>query len=376
MSPCSRRTTCPPFRSIEGITVNFSNNGLVAERALGRERARQPRLATGRMVHRARQRLEGRLDNVMRVAAADQVEVQVHSDFVGQRLHKVVHQLGLEVADSLLADGDVVAEVRAPADIDNRRTDGLVERHRRFAEALDPRTISQRIPKRPPDDDPHVFDRMMVVYVQIAAGGDLQIEESVARKALEHVIEERHARFRVAATGAVELERDSHGSLARLALDFRTAFRFDRRQPCYRRGLFFTLQADFVLLHFEFRLLSLSRWIRRCAVPLRARAPRTLPSAPDARPTARAPQSRPSTPRLYWFVSGNRMHPAATRTAPLRPSAARDSGRPGNRRGAPESAGRERRPRRLSPWAAIARDCARRVRDARGQSRWPDRMLP
>src|ERR1700733_9719640 len=376
MSPCSRRTTWPPFRSIEGITVNFSNNGLVAERALGRQRARQPRLATRRMVHRARQRLEGRLDNVMRVAAADQVEVQVHPDFVGQRLHKVVHQLRLEIADTLLGDGDVVAEVRAPADIDNRRTDGLVERYRRLAEALYPCTIAQRIPKGPSDYDSDVFDRVMVVYLQIAAGSDLQIEESVSRKALEHVIEERHARFRLAATGAVELERDSHSSLSRLAFDFRTAFRLHRRQACDWRSLVFTLQADFVLLHFDFRLLSLSLWHRRCAAPSRARAPRTLPSAPDARPTARAPQSRPSTPQLYWFVSGNRMRPVATRPALRPPSAARDWGPPGSRRGEPGSAGRERRRRQPSPWAAIATDCARRARDAPAQSRWPDRMLP
>src|SRR5208283_4981248 len=139
----------------------------------------------------------------------------------------------------------------------------------------DPRTVAQRVAKRPSDHDSHVFDRVMVIYMQIATGGDLQIEESVARKALEHVIEERHAGFRLAATGAVELERNIYRSLARLAFDFGTAFRFDRRQSCDRRSFTFTLQADFVLLHFDFRLLSLSRWTRRCAVPSHARAPRT-----------------------------------------------------------------------------------------------------
>src|SRR6202044_2830425 len=108
----------------------------------------------------------------------------------------------------------------APADIDNRRANGLVERHRRLAEALYPCTIAQRIPKGPSDYESDVFHRVMGVYLQIAAGSDLQIEESVSRKALEHVIEERHARFRLAASGAVELERNTHGSLARLALDF------------------------------------------------------------------------------------------------------------------------------------------------------------
>src|SRR5271165_1386452 len=128
MSPRSSRTTLPPLRSIAGITVNFSNKrtiltGELAERALGRKHARKPRLPRCRMVHRARQRLERRLDYVMRVASAYQVEMQVHPDFVGQRLHKIVHQLGLEAADALLADRDVVSQVRAPADIDNRRAD-------------------------------------------------------------------------------------------------------------------------------------------------------------------------------------------------------------------------------------------------------------
>ena len=56
----------------------------------------------GRLVHRARQRFEGRLDNMMRIAAAEQVQMQVHADLVAQRLHEVVHQLGLEGADPLL----------------------------------------------------------------------------------------------------------------------------------------------------------------------------------------------------------------------------------------------------------------------------------
>src|SRR5258708_6762098 len=141
------------------------------------------------MVHRARQRLERRLDDMMRIAAAHQVEVQVHPDFISQRFHEIVHQLSLEVADPLLADRDVVSEVRAPADIDNRGTDGLVKRHGGLAEALDSSAITERLSKRSAHDHPNVFDRVMVIDMQIATGLDLQVEESVAREALEHVVE-------------------------------------------------------------------------------------------------------------------------------------------------------------------------------------------
>src|SRR5258708_2196024 len=196
MSPCRRRTTLPVFRSIDGMTVKLSNTGPspdaapLSQRALGREHALKPRLRRRRLIHRTRKRFEGGLDNMMRVAAAEQVEMQVHPDLVGHRLHKVVDQLGLKIADPLLANLHVVAKIRAPADIDNRGADRLVQRHRRFAEALDSRAVAERLPKRAPEHDSNVFDRVMVIYMQIAVGRDFKIEESMAGEALKHVIEE------------------------------------------------------------------------------------------------------------------------------------------------------------------------------------------
>src|SRR3984957_7359462 len=299
------------------------------------------------MVHRTRQRLERSLDDVMRVAAAHQVEVQVHADLVGQRFHEVVDQLGLEIAYPLLADRHVVAEVRAAADIDNRRADRLILRHGRRPEALVSCAVAESLSKCPAHDHPDVLDRVMVIYMQIAGGLDLQVEESVASEALDHVIEERHPGFCLAAPCPVELERNSHRSLARLTLDLGSPLRLGRRQVRdWPRGLFFILQSDFsFVLHFDSALPGFHQ-PRRSGVPLRARDPRTLPSAPGARRSVRAPQSRPSTPRLYWFVSGNRMHPAATRNARLLPSAIRDWALQGSRPAARASAAREKpRPR-------------------------------
>src|SRR5258708_33831299 len=154
MSPWSRRTTWPSFKSIDGITVNVSNTRpILGERALGRKHALEPRLRLRRMIHRTRERLESRLDNMMRVAAADQIQMQVHPDLVSHRLHEVVDQLGLKIAHSLLADLHVVAEIRTPADIDNRSADRLVQWHRRFPEALDPRAVAERLAKRAPEHD-------------------------------------------------------------------------------------------------------------------------------------------------------------------------------------------------------------------------------
>ncbi len=105
----------------------FEHAPILGERALGRKHALKPRLRLSRMIHRARERFESRFNNMMRIATADEIQMQVHPDLVSHRLHEVVDQLGLKIAHSLLADLHVVAEIRTPADIDNRSADRLVQ---------------------------------------------------------------------------------------------------------------------------------------------------------------------------------------------------------------------------------------------------------
>ncbi len=100
---------------------------------------------------------------------------------------------GLKAAHPFLLDRDVVGEIRAPADIDHRRAQRLVERHRRAAEAPDSRTIAQRLAKRASEHQADILDRVMVVNLEVTVGGDLEIEEAVAGETFQHVIEERHA---------------------------------------------------------------------------------------------------------------------------------------------------------------------------------------
>ena len=90
--------------------------------------------------------------------------------------------------------------------------------------------VAKRIAKRAPQHNPDILDRVMVIYMQIAISLDREIEESVAGETLEHVIEERNAGLRLAASGTVELERDRHRSLAGLALNLGATLRLGRRQ--------------------------------------------------------------------------------------------------------------------------------------------------
>src|SRR5260370_42062523 len=151
--------------------------------------------------------------------------MQVHADFVAERLHKIAHQHGLKLAHALLLYRDVVREVHAPADIDHRAAERLIERHDRVAKPPDTRTIAERLAKRAAHHDPDVLDRVMLVDMEIAARLDHQIEEAMAREALEHMVEERHAGMNFDAPRTVQRERHRDRRLARLALDSRLALR-------------------------------------------------------------------------------------------------------------------------------------------------------
>ena len=85
--------------------------------------------------------------------------------------------------------------------------------------------------KRPAQYHCDIFDRAMLIYMQIALGLDLQVEESMAREAFQHVIEERNPRLCLAAPRPVELERD-HTEVSRVFVELRAALRLGWRNLC------------------------------------------------------------------------------------------------------------------------------------------------
>src|SRR6266851_6877707 len=151
--------------------------------------------------------------------------MEVHADFVAERLHKIVYQHGLKLPHPLLLYRDVVREVDAPADIDHRAAERLIERHDRVAKPPNTRTIAERLAKRAAHHDPHILDRVMLIDMEVAARLDHQIEEAMAREAFEHMVEKRHAGMNFAAPRTVQREHHRDRRLARLALDSRLAQR-------------------------------------------------------------------------------------------------------------------------------------------------------
>src|SRR2546426_11972912 len=95
--------------------------------------------------------------------------------------------------------------------------EGVVQRHRRLAVTADSAPLAQRLGQRLAQHDPHVLHGVVLVHVEVAPRGDLEVEERVARQRLEHVVEEADARLDLRPAGAIETHPHPHFGLLGLA---------------------------------------------------------------------------------------------------------------------------------------------------------------
>ncbi len=118
---------------------------------------------------------------------------RVVPDVRGERLEGMLDELGRQGPDPLPAEGDVDDGVRPPADVEDRRREGFVHRHRRVAEAADPGSIAERLGHGTAQDKGDVLDRVVLVHLEVAGHPDGQVEEAVMRERSEQVVVEAHA---------------------------------------------------------------------------------------------------------------------------------------------------------------------------------------
>ena len=90
-------------------------------------------------------------------------------------------------------NGGVEDEVVAAAQIDRRRHERLFHRQREVAVAANAGFVAEGLLHRLAKADADVFDRVMLIDVQVALGFDCQIDRRVLGEQRQHVIEEADA---------------------------------------------------------------------------------------------------------------------------------------------------------------------------------------
>src|SRR5262245_51465910 len=104
----------------------------------------------------------------------------------------------------------VVDEVGSPRKIDYCTRQRLVHRNISSPVANDTLFVSQGVREGHAQTDGSVFDRMMIVDLEIAFAGYFKIEQAMAREEFEHMIEKRYIRIDAAHTFTIQVQDDLH----------------------------------------------------------------------------------------------------------------------------------------------------------------------
>ena len=179
-----------------------------SERTLGGPHAGYARIEPGRHVERLRERLEGGLGDVVVISTGDHMEMKIHLRGVGDRVEELADHLGVHLPDLRDREGDVGGEVGPAREVHRAEDQGLVHREGKAAVAADPGLVADRLADRGAEHDPDILDRVVGVDGEVAPACAGEVEEAVAREAVQHMVEEADPGVDGGDAGSVEVQGD------------------------------------------------------------------------------------------------------------------------------------------------------------------------
>jgi hypothetical protein len=162
------------------------------------------------------------------IVAAARRDVQRRSGRPRERLERVRDELRGQRADPLAFERHVQHRVRTPREVEDHPRECLVHRHRGVTEALDPGAVAQRLEHRLAQGERDVLHRVVLVDLQVAGRGQLQVEQAVMREGCEQVVVEADPGRHPGLTGPIEVERQLDAGLPGRAADRRRPHRAPR----------------------------------------------------------------------------------------------------------------------------------------------------
>ena len=146
-------------------------------------------------------------------------DVQIHQGVGGEGLPEIFDEFAVELADLCGGNGDLKHEEVAAAQVEGRGDQRFFHRQREVAVAADAGFVAEGLLERLAQGNADVFDRVMLIDVQIALGLHVQIDGRMLGQKREHVIEKADAGGDVAVARAVEVELDVDLRFSGFAID-------------------------------------------------------------------------------------------------------------------------------------------------------------
>jgi hypothetical protein len=136
--------------------------------------------------------------------------MNIRASGLRETLEEVLYQLGLKSSHGSSREFGIHYAESTPPKIDRGGSEGFVHGHQEIPGAKNATFVSQRSIHRLTEGNAHVFDGVVLVYLQIAGGLQAEIEGAVACDEIQHVIEKSNARgdFGFASTIEIQPEID------------------------------------------------------------------------------------------------------------------------------------------------------------------------
>lgn len=151
--------------------------------------------------------------------------MKVASGMLGKGFPKMTHEFCRKVANHGPRERSVYRAMHPSGQVDNTTYEGLVHRHVGMPIALDIGFVCERLRKRLTQTDSNIFDRMVIIDMQVPVGLHGEIKPSVAREQVEHVVKKTDARLMVIRPRAIETKSDGNVRFFGISLNGRVAGR-------------------------------------------------------------------------------------------------------------------------------------------------------
>ena len=105
--------------------------------------------------------------------------MNIRARAAGKALEEIIDQFRLEIADSSRSHPSLDDGHRAAAEVHGREAKGFVHGHQKISGSQDAAPVPQRAVKRLTQADADILDGVVLIHIQVAQCGELQIEAAV-----------------------------------------------------------------------------------------------------------------------------------------------------------------------------------------------------
>jgi hypothetical protein len=140
--------------------------------------------------------------------------VKIAANLAREGSPKVFDQFDIQLANPVANSRDAINHERAPAEVNNRSHQSFVHRHISRAETNYACLVSKSLAEGLADGKRDVFNRVMPIDFQISRAGDFQVEQTMSREQVEHMIEKADAGCDLRITSPIEVDLNLNIGLA------------------------------------------------------------------------------------------------------------------------------------------------------------------